>query len=66
MADSLITQVSYPQTIPDTDNKTTVSNEDPLPTVLNFNLRGRPFRIARDILVKCRIDHKQIAMVVPV
>jgi hypothetical protein len=55
MADSLITQVPYSQDIPDIDNGTTLSNEDPLPTILNFNLRGRCFQIARDILVSVRL-----------
>ncbi|KAH8550387.1 hypothetical protein BGW37DRAFT_540240 [Umbelopsis sp. PMI_123] len=49
MADGLITQVSYPQDISDID--TSVSNEDPLPSTLKFELRGKQFVIARETLI---------------
>ncbi|KAI9285272.1 hypothetical protein BC943DRAFT_306200 [Umbelopsis sp. AD052] len=49
MAEGLITQVSYSQDVSDID--TTISNEDPLPSTLKFELRGRQFIIARETLL---------------
>jgi hypothetical protein len=57
MADGLITQVSYPQDISDID--TSVSNEDPLPSTLKFELRGKQFVIARETLVMDSSDLRQ-------
>jgi hypothetical protein len=51
MADSLIMQVPYHQDPSDIDNATSVSDDDPLPSTLNFELRGRQFVIARETLV---------------
>jgi len=49
MAEGIITQVSYSQDLSDLD--TTISNEDPLPSTLTFELRGTQFVIARETLV---------------
>jgi hypothetical protein len=49
MAEGIITQVSYSQDLSDLD--TTISNEDPLPSTLKFELRGTQFVIARETLV---------------
>jgi hypothetical protein len=51
MADSLITQLPYHQNPSDIDNAASISDDDPLPSTLKFELRGRQFVIARETLV---------------